>query len=181
MLGQALLNRGAVADLSRAYEVFSTANLANLKRDLVDPLTIGAVRALTLAERYEEVEAYASRPEVISSPALAYAIKAYPALKQGANAEANYFLDAAIASRKECDTLSTTDLLANPHGSGTLVGCIAAVTRVVRCADYELRRWTSPQLRRTSEEGRLDPRNMRSTNILKNTTTQKPSVVCRNS
>lgn len=112
MLGQALLSRGVDADLSRAFEVFSSANLTNLKQDLVDPLTIGAVRALTLAERYDEVEAYASRPEVVNSPALASAINAYPALKQGANAEANQFLDAAIASRKENDTLSTTDLLA---------------------------------------------------------------------
>lgn len=112
MLGQALLNRGADADLPRAFEVFSSANLANLKQDLVDPLTIGAVRALTLAERYDQVEAYSSRPEVEGSPALASAIKAFSALKQGANAEANQFLDASLASRKESDTLSTTDLLA---------------------------------------------------------------------
>jgi hypothetical protein len=112
ILGQALLNRGADADLSRAFEVFSSANLANLKQDLVDPLTIGAVRAITLAERYDEVEAYASRPEVVNSPALASAIRVYSALKQGSNADANQFLDAAIASREDSDTLSTTDLLA---------------------------------------------------------------------
>jgi hypothetical protein len=52
MLGQALLNRGADADLSRTFEVFRSANLTNLKPDLVDPLTIGAVRA----ERREALE-----------------------------------------------------------------------------------------------------------------------------
>jgi tetratricopeptide (TPR) repeat protein len=112
MLGQALVNRGAVADLSRAFEVFGSANLTNLSQELVDPLTIGAIRALTLAQRYTEVETYASRSEVVNSPALASAIKAYPALRQGLNAEGNQFLDVAIASRKKSDTRSTTDLLA---------------------------------------------------------------------
>ena len=37
MLGQALMHRGTPQDLKRAFDVFSTANLANLPRELVDP------------------------------------------------------------------------------------------------------------------------------------------------
>jgi hypothetical protein len=45
MLGQALIGRGKDEDIARAFTVFSTANIANIKQDLVDPLTLGAIRA----------------------------------------------------------------------------------------------------------------------------------------
>ena len=43
MLGGALMARGSDKDLDRAFKVFSTAKLTNLARELIDPLTIGAV------------------------------------------------------------------------------------------------------------------------------------------
>ena len=47
MLGQALMHRGTPSGPQEGiFDVFSTANLANLPRELVDPLTVGAVRAL---------------------------------------------------------------------------------------------------------------------------------------
>ena len=55
MLGEALMQRGGPQDLKRAFEVFSTANLTSLPRELVDPLTVGAVRALARAERFGEI------------------------------------------------------------------------------------------------------------------------------
>ncbi len=70
MLGQALMGRGKNEDVVRAFEVFSTANIANIKQDLIDPLTLGAVRALVRAGRFQEVSDYLERPEVKGSPTL---------------------------------------------------------------------------------------------------------------
>ena len=83
MLGQALMHRGTPQDLNRAFEVFSTANLANLPRELVDPLTVGAVRALVRAGRFGEIDSYVARPEVADSPVMVATIKAYASLRQG--------------------------------------------------------------------------------------------------
>lgn len=111
MLGESLLARGTTSDLSRAFEVFSSAVVDNLKQELIDPLTIGAVRALTLADRHAEVECYAERPEVIVSPSLSATVKASAAFKQGDMAKASSLLDDAIALRDQATTLSATDIL----------------------------------------------------------------------
>jgi hypothetical protein len=52
MLGQTLMARGAKQDVIRSFEVFGNAKLANLARELIDPIIIGAVRALVCAERW---------------------------------------------------------------------------------------------------------------------------------
>ncbi len=112
MLGEALLDRGAATDLSRAFDVFSSATVGKMKQELVDPITIGAVRALALAERHSEVASYAERQEVIASPVLATTIRASASMKQGTIGEANQLLDDAIALRTGTTTLSATDVLA---------------------------------------------------------------------
>ena len=109
MLGQALLHRNAPQDLKRAFDVFSTANLANLPRELVDPLTIGAVRALVRAGRFGEIGSYVARPEVADSPVMVATIKAYAALRQGQ--QTAQFLDQAVAARRTTDTRSLTNFL----------------------------------------------------------------------
>jgi transcription elongation GreA/GreB family factor len=112
MLGQALMARGTEQDLERAVTVFSTAKLAHLDRELIDPLIIGAIRALVRAKRFAEVPNYVTRAEVAASPVLVSTIHAYAALKQSLDREAGQSLDDAIASRQPTDTCSTTDFIA---------------------------------------------------------------------
>lgn len=111
MLGEALLHRGAPQDLKRAFEVFSTANIANLPRELVDPLTVGAVRALALAERFGEIEGYAARPEVVGSPAMVATVKAYAAFRQAHQPEATQLLNQSVAGRCATDSQALTNFL----------------------------------------------------------------------
>ena len=111
MLGQALMHRGTPQDLKRAFDVFSTANLANLPRELVDPITVGAVRALVRAGRFGEIESYVARPEVAGSPVMVATIKAYGSLRQAQRPQASQFLDQAVAARQPTDTRSLTNLL----------------------------------------------------------------------
>jgi tetratricopeptide (TPR) repeat protein len=113
MLGQARMARGTDQDVNRAVEVFSTAKLAHLERELIDPITIGAIRALVHAKRFAEIPTYVTRPEVAASPMMVATIKAYAALKQSLDPEASRFLDEAIASRRPTDTYSGTDFLAH--------------------------------------------------------------------
>ena len=112
MLGQALMGRGKDEDVARAFEIFSTANIANIKQDLVDPLTLGAVRALVRAGRFQEVSDYLERPEVKDSPTLVASIQAHSALKQSQETRCSQKLDEALASRRPEDTSTTTDFLA---------------------------------------------------------------------
>lgn len=112
MLGQALMTRGTEHDFDRAFEVFSTAKLAHLGRELIDPITIGAIRALVNAKRFAEIPTYITREEVAASPTIVVTIKAFVALQQSLNREAGEFLDEAIASRQPTDTRSATDFLA---------------------------------------------------------------------
>jgi tetratricopeptide (TPR) repeat protein len=112
MLGQALLNRGTPQDVNRAFEVFSTASIAKLARELVDPITIGAIRALARAERFAEVPNYVVRPEVADSPMLVAAINAFMSIRRGEHDQTGPLLDEAIASRRPTDTRSATDFLA---------------------------------------------------------------------
>jgi tetratricopeptide (TPR) repeat protein len=112
MLGQALMGRGSDEDIVRAFEVFSSANLANLVQELIDPLTIGAIRALVRANRFNDLPQYLGRPEVAKSPALAATIQAYVALKQSQEPFASQKLDEALRVRQPADTHSTTDFLA---------------------------------------------------------------------
>lgn len=112
MLGGALMVRGSEKDLDRAFEVFSTAKLTNLDRKLIDPLTIGAIRALVRAKRFEEIPSYVTREEVAGSPAMVATISAYAALKQSRDSEAGQFLDTAVGSRLPTDTPSLSEFLA---------------------------------------------------------------------
>ncbi len=112
MLGQALMTRGTEHDFDRAFEVFSTAKLAHLGRELIDPITIGAIRALINAKRFAEIPRYIAREEVAASPTIVATIKAYVALQQSLNREAGQFLGEAIASRQPTDSRSASDFLA---------------------------------------------------------------------
>src|ERR1019366_6579842 len=112
MLGQALLNRGTPQDVNRAFEVFSTASIAKLARELVDPITIGAIRALARAERFAEIPNYVARPEVADSPMLVAAINAFVSIRRGLHEQTGPLLDEAIASRRPSDTRSAADFLA---------------------------------------------------------------------
>jgi tetratricopeptide (TPR) repeat protein len=112
MLGQALMARGKQEDMTRAFEVFSSANIANIKQDLVDPLTLGAVRALVRAGRFQYVSDYLERPEVKGSSALVSSIQAYSALKQAQEMLCSQKLDEALTSRRPDDTSTTIDFLA---------------------------------------------------------------------
>ncbi len=112
MLGQALLNRGTPQDVSRAFEVFSTASIAKLDRELVDPITVGAIRALARGERFAEVPNYVARPEVAESPMLVAAINAFVSIRRKAPEQTGPFLDEAIRSRGPTDTRPATDFLA---------------------------------------------------------------------
>ena len=112
MLGQALLSRGTDQDVGRAVDVFSSATIRGLTQELIDPLTIGAIRALVRAKRLAAISAYLSRPEVAASAVMVATISAYVALKQAEALEAGQFLDCAMKQRKESDTRSVTDFLA---------------------------------------------------------------------
>jgi tetratricopeptide (TPR) repeat protein len=112
MLGQALLNRGTPQDVNRAFVVFSTASIAKLPCELVDPITIGAIRALARAERFAEIPNYVARPEVAESPMLVAAINAFVSIRRGVHKQTGPLLDEAIASRRPTDTRSATDFLA---------------------------------------------------------------------
>ena len=111
MLGEALMQRGGPQDLKRAFEVFSTANLTSLPRELVDPLTVGAVRALARAERFGEIESYAARPEVADSPVMVATVKAYASFRQAHEPETTELLDRAVAGRSATDSQSLTNFL----------------------------------------------------------------------
>lgn len=111
MLGQALLTRGKDGDVDRAFDVFSSAKLVGLSRELIDPHVIGAARALVRSKRYSEIPAYTARPEVAGSPVLTAAVNAYVALKQE-SVEAGKLLDEAIEQREETDSATVTDFLA---------------------------------------------------------------------
>jgi tetratricopeptide (TPR) repeat protein len=112
MLGQALMARGSEPDVSRAIEVFSSAKLENLDRELIDPVIVSAIRAMVRAKRFTEVPHYATRAEVAASPMLVAIIGAHAALKQSHNIEADKLLVDAIASRQRTDSCSATDFLA---------------------------------------------------------------------
>jgi tetratricopeptide (TPR) repeat protein/transcription elongation GreA/GreB family factor len=112
MLGQALMARGTEHDFDRAFEVFSTAKLTHLSRELIDPVIIGATRALVRANRLAEIPAYVTRAEVVAAPVMVATIKAYVALRQSLVLEAGRYLDDAIASRQPTDTHPATDFLA---------------------------------------------------------------------
>ncbi len=112
MLGQALVARGTEPDVSRAIEVFSSAKLENLDRELIDPVIVSAVRAMVRAKRFAEVASYGTRAEVAASPVMTATIKAYVALHQSQNVEASQYLDNAIASRQPEDSRCATDFLA---------------------------------------------------------------------
>jgi tetratricopeptide (TPR) repeat protein len=112
MLGQALLSRGTEPDVTRAIQVFSSAKLDDLERELVDPIVVSAIRAMTLAKRFADVESYTARAVVVASPVMVATIMAYSALKQSHDVEAGKFLDEAIASRQSADSRCATDFLA---------------------------------------------------------------------
>jgi predicted Zn-dependent protease/transcription elongation GreA/GreB family factor len=112
MLGQALMSRGTEPDITRAIEVFGSARLENLDRELIDPVVVSAIRAMVLAKRFAEVANYITRTEVASSPMMVAGIKAYAALKQCRDVEASQFLDEAVASRHPADSRCATDFLA---------------------------------------------------------------------
>lgn len=112
MLGQALMGRGKEEDIARAFTVFSTANIVTIKQDLVDPLTLGAIRSLFRTGRFQEVSDYLDRPEVKGSQALVASIQACSALKQGQEVLCSKKLDEALASRRPEDTSTTIDFLA---------------------------------------------------------------------
>ncbi len=125
MLGQALMVRDTEHDAIRAFEVFSNAKLKNLTRDLIDPIVIGAIRALVRAERWQAIPDYVARPEVAASPVLATTINAYAALNQSLNAQASQRLDEALALRKPTDSQPATDFLARTLlGSGRLTDAL---------------------------------------------------------
>jgi hypothetical protein len=112
MLGQALMARGTQADVSRAIEVFSSAKLENLDRELIDPVIVSLIRAMVRAKRFAEVGNYATRAEVAASPAMMATIKAYAALNQSHDVEASQSLEEAIASRQPEDSRCAIDFLA---------------------------------------------------------------------
>jgi transcription elongation GreA/GreB family factor len=112
MLGQALMARGTGKDFDRAFEVFSTTELTRLGRELIDPIIIGAIRALVCAKRFAEIPTYLTRAEVAPSPVMVATIKAYAALRQSLHLEAGQSLDDAVASWLPADTRSATDFLA---------------------------------------------------------------------
>ncbi len=112
MLGQALMARGTEPDVSRAIEVFSSAKLENLDRELTDPVIVSAVRAMVRAKRFTELPHYVTREEVAASPMLVATIGAYGALKQSHDVGVGKLLDDAIASRQLTDSRSAADFLA---------------------------------------------------------------------
>jgi transcriptional regulator with XRE-family HTH domain/transcription elongation GreA/GreB family factor len=112
MLGQALMARGADADVNRAISVFNSAKLENLDRELVDPIIVSATRAMIRIGRFADVASLVSRPEVASSRVMVATIKSFSALKQSDDVEAGQLLDEAISSRQSEDSRCATDFLA---------------------------------------------------------------------
>ncbi len=68
MLGQALMARGTRKDFDRAFEVFSATQLTYIGRELIDPIIIGAIRALVCAKRFAEIPAYLTRASFTELP-----------------------------------------------------------------------------------------------------------------
>jgi predicted Zn-dependent protease/transcription elongation GreA/GreB family factor len=112
MLGQSLLSRGTETDVRRAVDVFTTAKLENLDRELIDPVIVSATRAFLLARRFADLEAYAARPEVAASAMMVATIKANLALTQSQAAGAGRLLDEAVAARRPDESRCATDFLA---------------------------------------------------------------------
>ena len=112
MLGQALMARGTESDFGRAIEVFSSAKLENLDRELIDPVIVSAIRAMVRAKRFAEIPHYVTRAEVAASPMLVATIGAYAGLKQSHDTEADKLLDDAISARQRADSRTATDFLA---------------------------------------------------------------------
>jgi tetratricopeptide (TPR) repeat protein len=112
MLGQALMERGSAADVSLAIEVFISAKVKNLDRELIDPVIVSATRAMIRAKRFSEIATVVARVEVAASPALVATIKAYAALGQSQDLDAAKFLGEAITSRQPEDSRCATDFLA---------------------------------------------------------------------
>jgi len=112
MLGQALMARGKGEDFNRAYEVFTTAKIDGLSRELSDPLIVGAIRALVRAQRFSEVPEYVARPEVSNSQVLCSTIEGYVALKQEDTLKAEESLNTAVSERKPDDSRCAIDFLA---------------------------------------------------------------------
>lgn len=112
MLGQALVARGTETDVDRAINVFSSAKLENLDRELIDPVIVSAARAMIRVKRFGDVASLVTRAEVASSPVMVATIKAYTALKRSNDVEAGQSLDQAIISRTSDDSRCATDFLA---------------------------------------------------------------------
>lgn len=112
MLGQALMARATPADLSRAIEVFRSAKLENLDRELIDPVVVSTARTLIRAKRFPEVTDLATKPEVASSAILVATIKGYAALNESRDVEAAKLLQEALTSRQPNDSRCATDFLA---------------------------------------------------------------------
>ena len=112
MLGQALMARGADADISRAIGVFNSAKLENLDRELIDPIIVSAMRAMIRLERFGDVANLVKRPEVVNSAVMVATIRSFAALKQSDDVEAGRFLDEALRARQPDDSRCATDFLA---------------------------------------------------------------------
>jgi tetratricopeptide (TPR) repeat protein len=112
MLGQSLMARARETDVSRAIDVFTSAKLENLDRELIDPVIVSATRAFIHAKRFGDLENFTTRPEVAASRVMVMTIKANAALSQAQDVEAGRFLDDAIASRRPEDSRCATDFLA---------------------------------------------------------------------
>lgn len=112
MLGQALMARGADADVSRAISVFNSAKLENLNRELIDPIIVSAMRAMIRIGRFADVGNLVKRPEVASSPVMVATIRSFAALKQSNDVEAGQLLDEANSSRQSEDSRCAIDFLA---------------------------------------------------------------------
>ena len=103
MLGQALMARGTETDVSRAIEVFSSAKLENLDRELIDPVIVSAIRAFSTQS--------ASRTSKLCSTGGGRCFtsdggdnKGILCPDQSQDAEAGRFLDEAITSRQPEDS-----------------------------------------------------------------------------
>jgi transcription elongation GreA/GreB family factor/thioredoxin-like negative regulator of GroEL len=112
MLGQALMARGTETDVDRAINVFSSAKLENLDRELVDPIIVSAARGMIRIKRFGDVAKLVTRADVASSLVMVATIRAYACLKQSNDVEAGQSLDQAIISRKPDDSRCATDFLA---------------------------------------------------------------------
>ena len=113
MLGQSARRRVArKRDVRRAVDVFTSAKLENLDRELIDPVIAGATRAFLMAKRFADLESYMARSEVAASPMMVATIKANLFLTQSQEAEAGRSLDEAMAACRPDESRSATDFLA---------------------------------------------------------------------